>query len=191
MGKDKAKITRLPSSGRGFDAFRDRASRDIRNALSEAFVAAWQGEGTDYESLAAELRRRHAQPVYQTYIDRRLADYRAAFEERRKFGAPDLMAEMIVLWNRELFFEVHELLESHWHEAREERREVLKTLIQAAAVYVHREAGRLAAAKKMGRRVSSRLDALRAHLAGIRNLDALREALADPAEPPRLKGRLR
>ena len=42
----------------------------------------------------------------------------------------------------------------------------------------------------MGRRVSGRLDALRAHLAAIRNLDALREALADPAEPPKLKGRL-
>ncbi|MDJ0802506.1 MAG: DUF309 domain-containing protein [Desulfobacterales bacterium] len=191
MGKEKAKITSSPLSEQAFDPFRDRASRDIRNALSEAFVAAWQEDGTDYESLAAELRRRHAQPVYQTYIDRRLADYRAAFEERRKFGAPDLVAEMVVLWNRKLFFEVHELLESHWHEAREERREVLKTLIQAAAVYVHREAGRLAAAKKMGRRVSSRLDALRAHLAAIRNLDALREALADPAEPPRLKGRLR
>ena len=189
MGKDKAKITRPPSSGRAFDPFRDRAARDIRNALSEAFVAAWQGDGTDHESLAAELRRRHAQPVYRTYIDRRLANYREAFEERRKLGAPDLMAQMIVLWNRELFFEVHELLEGHWHAARGERREVLKTLIQAAAVYVHREAGRGEAAEKMGPRVAGRLAALKPQLTAIRNLGALCEALQKPeGPPPRLEG---
>ncbi len=187
MGKEK--ITRPPSPGRAFDPFRDRTSRDIRNALSEAFVAAWQGGGTEYEALAAELRGRHAQPVYRNYIDRRLADYRAACEERRKLGDPDLMAEMIVLWNRQLFFEVHELLEGHWHEARGERREVLKTLIQAAAVYVHHEAGRGAAAEKMGRRVSGRLAAFKPHLTAIRNLGALCEALQKPEEPPpRLEG---
>ncbi len=174
-----------------FDPFRDRISRDIRNTLSEAFVEAWQGGPGGFESHAAKLRQRHAQPAYRNYIDRRLANYRRAVEDRRKLDDPDLVEEMIVLWNRKLFFEVHELLECHWHEARGERREVLKTLIQAAAVYVHREAGRLAAAQKMGRRVSGRLDALRVHLDAIRNLDALREALADPAEPPRLKGRLR
>ncbi len=186
---EKEKAGKSPSSGQAFDPFRDRASRDIRNALSEAFVAAWEGDGTDLESLAAELRRRHAQTVYRDYIDRRLADYRAACEERRKLGDPDLMAEMMVLWNRQLFFEVHELLEGHWHDARGERREVLKTLIQAAGVYVHREAGHSSAAQKMGRRVSRRLAAFKPHLAAIRNLDALCEALQEPeGPPPRLKG---
>ena len=180
------------SSGRSFDPFRDRVSRDIRNTLSEAFVAAWQGGRADYESCAAELRRRHVQPAYRTYIDRRLADYHRAVEDRRKRENPDLMEDMIVLWNGKLFFEVHELLESHWHLARGEKREVLKTLIQAAAVFVHREAGRRAAADKMGRRVSGQLDALRGHLGAIRNLEVLCEALVRPAGPPPiLKGRLR
>ncbi len=184
------KTPKPPSSVRSFDPFGDRAARNIRNTLSEAFVAAWEGERPDYESPAVELRRRHAQPVYRTYIDRRLAHYREALAERRQLDAPDLTDEMIVLWNRELFFEVHELLEGHWHAARGERREVLKTLIQAAAVFVHREAGRLDAADKMGQRVSGRLDALRAHLGVIRNLEDLREALVRPAgPPPRLKGR--
>ncbi len=186
------KTPKSPLSGHLFDPFNDRISRDIRNTLSEAFVAAWEGDRLDYVSPAVALRRRHAQPVYRSYIDRRLADYRGALEDRRKLNAPDLTDEMIVLWNRELFFEVHELLESHWHAARGERREVLKTLIQAAAVFVHREAGRVDAADKMGRRVSGRLEALRGHLGAIRNLEELREALVRPAgPPPRLKGRLR
>jgi hypothetical protein len=99
---------------------------------------------------------------------------------------------MMVLWNRERFFEVHALLENHWHDAQGEWREVLKTLIQAAAVYVHREAGRAVAAAKMGPRVSGRLDALRAHLTPIVNLDTLCRALARPeGRPPRLEGNRR
>ncbi len=181
-----------PSSGKIFDPFRDRVSRDIRNALSEAFVAVWSGNARGYESLAAALRRRHALPIYRNYIDQRLVLYREAVVARGEIVEPDLLDDMIVLWNRGLFFEVHELLESHWHGARGAEREALKTLIQAAGVFVHREAGRLAAAEKMGRRVSERLEALRAHLGAIRNLDDLREALVRPAgSPPRLKGPLR
>lgn len=176
-------------SGRRFDPFRDRASRDIRNTLSEAFVAAWQGGRGDYAAVADSLRRRHAQPVYRSYIVRRLEAYRAASKDRRRLDDPGLLDEVIVLWNRGLFFEVHELLESHWHEARGVRREVLQTMIQAAAVYVHREAGRESAAVKLGPRVSARLDNLRPHLKAIANLDALVRELATPqSRPPILRG---
>ena len=179
-----------PPKGPAFDPFRDRAARDIRNTLAEAFVIAWERAGEDYQSRADALRRRHAQPVYRRYIDRRLATYRAVLEDRRKLGDSDLLAGMILIWNRRLFFEVHELLEGHWQEARGEWREALQTLIQAAAVYVHREAGRAVAAEKLARRVRGRLAAARAHLAPIRNLDALAEALTTPAaSPPRLEGK--
>jgi hypothetical protein len=171
-----------------FDPFGDRTARDIRNTLSEAFVAAWADTGQDCGQVAAALRRRHTQSVYQRYIDRRMIAYRAATENRRKLSATGLLAEMMLLWNQGLFFEVHELLENHWHEAQGEWREVLKTLIQAAAVYVHREAGRLEAAGKMGRRVSGRLDELRVHLKPIANLDVLRRALENPeGRSPRLE----
>ena len=177
------------ASRRRFDPFGDRVSRDIRNMLSEAFVAAWQGAGVDYAAVAADLHRRHAQPVYQAYIEGRLEAYRAAMEDRRALDDPDLLEEVIVVWNRGLFFEVHELIENHWHEARGLRREVLQTMIQAAAVYVHREAGREPAAAKLGRRVSARLDNLRPHLKTIANLDTLVRALAMPqSRPPILRG---
>ena len=180
------------ASQKTFDPFHDRVSRDIRNALSEAFVAVWNGEARGYDSLAASLRRRHALPVYRDYIDRRLALYREAVAARGRADDPDLLDDMVVLWNQGLFFEVHELLEGHWHDARGARREALKTLIQAAGVFVHREAGRVAAAERMGRRVSERIDALRPHLGAIRNLDDLREALVHPAgSPPQLEGPLR
>lgn len=177
------------ASGRVFDPFRDRVSRDIRNTLSEAFVAAWSGNGEDYTEVAAALRKRYQHPVYRTYIDQRMADYRAALEDRRELAAPGLLDEMVVLWNRQLFFEVHELLEGHWHVARGARREVLQALIQTAAVFVHRQAGREAAAEQLGRRVSLRLEALRPHLGTIANLDELSRALATPASrPPSLRG---
>ncbi len=179
----------LGLSGRRFDPFGDRASRDIRNTLSEAFVSAWQVGGTDYTAVADSLSRRHAQPFYRTYIARRLDAYRAALDDRRHRDHPGLLDDVIVLWNRGLFFEVHELLEGHWHEARGVRREVLQTLIQAAAVYVHREAGREPAAAKLGRRVSARLDNLRPQLKPIANMDTLVRALATPqSRPPILRG---
>lgn len=187
MKKEEAAATR--SSPRVFDPFSDRISRDIRNALSEAFVAFWEGSDADYTGVAAALHTRHRHPVYRDYIDQRLADYRAALAACRALDDPGLLDEMIVLWNRELFFEVHELLESHWLDARGTKREVLQTLIQAAAVFVHRAAGRTAAAAKMGRRVRDRLEALRAHLTPINNLDALCRALVEPqGRPPQLEG---
>ena len=175
-------------SGHRFDPFGNRASRDIRNTLSEAFVAAWQGAGVDYAAVADRLCRRHTQPVYRAYIAGRLETYRAAMQDRRHLDDPGLLDDVIVLWNRGLFFEVHELIESHWHEARGVRREVLQTMIKAAAVYVHREAGREPTAAKLGRRVSARLDSLKPHLRAIANLDALTRALATPqSRPPILR----
>ena len=177
------------ASGARFDPFGNRASRDIRNTLSEAFVAAWEGTGVDYAEVADSLCDRHTQPVYRAYISKRLEAYRAAAEDRRKLNDPDLLADVIVLWNRSLFFEVHELLESHWHEARGVQREVLQTLIKAAAVYVHREAGREPTAAKLGRRVSAQLDSLRPHFVAIANLDTLVRALSTPqSRPPVLRG---
>lgn len=182
--------TEKTSNFKTFDPFRDRTSRDIRNILSEAFVAAWEDAGVDYRAAAGELRRRFAHPVYRAYIDQRMTAYRAAIEDRRKLTAPGLLDDMMVLWNRELFFEVHELLENQWHEAQGEWREVLKVLIQAAAVYVHREAGRAVPAAKLGRRASERLVVLRAHLSPIANLDDLCRALASTeGRPPKLEGK--
>ena len=189
MAVNRDPSTSRGASGRRFDPFGDRASRDIRNTLSEAFVSAWQGGGTDYTAVAESLSRRHAQPFYRTYIARRLEAYRAAADDRRHRDHPGLLDDVIVLWNRGLFFEVHELLEGHWHEARGVRREVFQTLIKAAAVYVHREAGREPAAAKLGRRVSAQLDNLRSNLKAIANLDALIRALATPqSRPPILRG---
>ena len=189
MAANKDQSASRGPSGRRFDPFGDRASRDIRNTLSEAFVSAWQGGGADYTAVAESLSRRHAQPFYRTYITRRLEAYRAAVDDRRHRDHPGLFDDLIVLWNRGLFFEVHELLEGHWHEARGVRREVLQTLIQAAAVYVHREAGREPAAAKLGRRVSTRLDSLKPHIKTIANLDVLVRELATPqSRPPILRG---
>ncbi|MBL0713734.1 MAG: DUF309 domain-containing protein [Desulfosarcina sp.] len=186
--KTKKSSDRRGAAGRKFDPFRDRASRDIRNTLSVAFVAAWQGEGVDYASVAAGLKERHPHPVYRAYIDQRLERYRAALQDRGELTDPGLLDDVMVLWNRHLFFEVHEYLEIDWHEARGDFREVLRTLIQAAGGYVHREAGRYQAAEKLGRRADAQLEALRPHFKAIANLDDLRRGLTEPgAAPPILR----
>ena len=151
--------TRRSMTGHQFDPFSDRAARDIRNRLAEAFVAAWQGAGSDYITVAANLSQRHGQPAYRAYVSHRLEAYRAAVEDRRQLDDPGLLDEVIVLWNRGLFF------------------------------YVHREAGREPAAARLGRRASARLEHLRPHVKAIANLDTLIGALAtSPSKPPVLRG---
>ncbi|MFZ7128057.1 MAG: DUF309 domain-containing protein [Desulfobacterales bacterium] len=176
------------ASRRAFDPFGDRPSRDIRNTLSEAFVAAWRDHESNYTAVAEDLKRRHPDPVYKGYIDERLGRYRAALEDLRKTARPGLLEEVMILWNRGLFFEVHEVLEIDWHETRGVQREIRKTLIQAAGVYMHRESGRCQAAEKLGLKACTRLMDLKAHFKAIANLDELCRGLRSPdAAPPILR----
>lgn len=172
-----------------FDPFGDRAAREIRNTLSAAFVAAWREGPADLPAVAAALQARHPHPVYRRWIVERLAAYRAAWRDRAEREAPDLFDDLVRLWNRRLFFEVHELLEVHWRQARGARREALQALILAAGVYVHREAGRQAAVASLSRRAAARLEACREHLPAIANLEELCRRLEAAEAPPPLRAR--
>jgi len=167
-----------------FDPFGSRAAREVRNALSEAFVAAWRGHAVDVPSVAAALRDRYPDPVCARWIDGRLRAYRAASRDRGGQGDPEGLDDWVGLWNRGLFFEVHELLEAHWRAARGARREALQALILAAGVFVHREAGRHTAADRLGRKAAARLVACRAQLAAIANLEQLCRNLETPGAAP-------
>ena len=50
--------------------------------------------------------------------------------------------QAIYLWNLELFFEMHELLETIWLKTPEPERSALKGLIRAAGVYYHFKRGK-------------------------------------------------
>ena len=67
------------------------------------------------------------------------------------------LARAAILWRHGLYFEAHEVLEPHWQAASGDEREGLKGLIQAAGVYVHREAGHGESAMGLARKAVGRL----------------------------------
>ncbi len=169
-----------------FDPFCDRRCRDIRNHLCLSFV-----DGLDrmnplvFQKEIGKWRAADLAPAQAEYIDDRETRYFKVFDHIRKSNIDDAITRALICWNEGLFFEVHQILEDLWDTAIGERREAIKGLIQAAGVYVHLEAGRGEAARKLGRRAAERLNRLRHCFPFLSNLDELLERLemADPNPP--------
>ena len=166
-----------------FDPFSDRLARDIRNSFSSALVEELTGNTGDVLSAVADgWQEMTLAPVYQNYIDDRLALYHRIIDEIRANQIADPRYQAICLWNRGLFFEMHELLETIWLKAREPERSALKGWIQAAGVYVHIQRGKVDAARGLAQRAATHLRNGRSNLGFISNLEQLIEALADPTK---------
>ena len=166
-----------------FDPFSDRLARDIRNSLSSALVKELSGNaGGAVSDVADDWQDMALTPVYQNYIDGRLTIYHRIIDEIRTNQIADPRYQAICLWNKGLFFEMHELLETIWLKAIEPERSALKGWIQAAGVYVHLQRGKVKAARNLARRAATHLRNGRSFLRFIANLDQLIEALADPTE---------
>ena len=165
------------------DPYSDRLARDIRNSLSTALVKELSGKAGGFLSSAADgwLETTLA-PIYQTYIEDRMALYRRAIGEIRAGHVSDPRYQAICLWNLGLFFEMHELLETIWQKSREPERSALKGWIQTAGVYVHFQRGKVEAARSLAQRAAKHLRSGRSCLGFISNLDQLIEALADPSD---------
>ena len=64
-----------------FDPFTDRTARDIRNTLSDAFVAALAGmDPAEYLNAAHKWRSLKPSARYTHYIDKRLQRYDLVFK---------------------------------------------------------------------------------------------------------------
>ncbi len=124
-----------------FEPFQDRLSRDIRNSLSRALsLALAEGDPTPFETAAAALLDRDLRRCYRDYIKSRLNRYRLAFAGIQP-GDRDPFRQGLVLWDLQLFFEMHEVLEHAWYHAQGSRKAVLQAMIRAAGVYVKLEYG--------------------------------------------------
>ena len=166
-----------------FDPYGDQLARNIHNNLSSALVKEITGQAIDSLSKAADAWRAKAPaPVYQTYIANRLGLYRQAIDEIKACQATDIRHQAILLWNRGLFFEMHELLETIWIHSREPDRSALKGWIQAAGVYVLLQRGKVAAARSLAQKAARHLRNGRSCLGFIANLDVFIAAVADPAD---------
>ena len=172
-----------------FDPFNDRTSRDIRNALSTALVGELSGDGqARVQDVARQWLSKTGDTVYRIYIHQSLESYRNVIREVEAAGTTEPRLQAIFLWNANLFFEVHELLESVWHGTERQERKALKGLIQAAGVFVHRRRNHSKAAEGLARRAIDNLNNASPYLDFIEDLDPLIASLRAPsAPPPRLR----
>ena len=170
-----------------FDPYSDRLARDIRNSLSSALVQeiAWDAAGSLITAADVWLAKAPA-PIYQTYIKDRLVLYGQAIDEIRDSQIIDTRYQAICFWNLGLFFEMHELLETIWHQSHDPERSALKGWIQAAGVYVHVQRGKVDAAKGLAKRAEKHLRNGQSCLDFISNLDELLYAIVDPSNTPPL-----
>jgi hypothetical protein len=168
-----------------FDPFSDRTARDIRNSLSTALIADLEsGTQTQVPQVAGRWLSGDLPSACRQFIQDRKALYQEAFRQIAAQGLIEKWQKAIVLWNKGLLFEMHELLEALWKTAEEPQRTALKGLIQAAGAYVHIERGNLKAAINLARRARRNLLAARQALGFIGNLQNLLDTLENPQWPP-------
>jgi hypothetical protein len=124
-----------------FNPFEDRQSRDLRNSLSAGFAEAVEtGNSDKLTGIVASYRQQRLAKYYLDYLENRYSRYLQALEAiQGKISDP--IQQAIVLWNLELFFEVHEVLEHAWYSATGDMKAILQALIRAAGVYIKREYG--------------------------------------------------
>jgi len=167
-----------------FDPFNDRRARDIRNRLSRLFMEAL-ARG-DMDVLESWFRRQDIGPPYRPWAEARLQRYRELVACSAGRSLPAL-AIFCWMWNKELFFECHELVEEEWRRATGRRRAALQGLIQAAGFYVHSERGAQAAAARIGRKAVANLRGHREQLPAWLDVETICVAIETGSRrPPRL-----
>lgn len=135
-----------------FDPFQNRLCRDIRNDLSESMMEVIIK--TDLAILTPIVKKytnKDIEPYLHDYIDDRLNRYGKVIAQIKasEIRPDDTFAIAALLWDQELFFEVHEWLEKQWLKATGTGKIILQAVIRAAGTYVHLEHGRREGAKKM------------------------------------------
>ena len=135
-----------------FDPFESRLCRDIRNELSESLMKAiCNGDiGSSY-TVAEKYMSEGIEPFIKSYIDNRIMRYKAIVTQIQTANIQNHETYIIaiLLWDQELFFEVHEWLEKKWRNSQGAEKIILQALIRAAGTYMHLEYGRHMGAKKM------------------------------------------
>ena len=170
-----------------FEPFLDRLSRDIRNDLSATMETVLRKRDIEAaQKVADQYLALELDQCYADYIYDRLARYRSVIEKVNS-GPDDLFWQSLVLWDQQLFFEMHEVLEKAWYNAKGSEKKVLQAMIRAAGVYIKLEHGYVEAAQKMAGRAVPVLKNHTHYLARYFDPKRLISALEKcNAEPPRL-----
>ena len=179
----------MSNSPSSFDPRNDRLARDIRNKMARAFVKCLDPEADlgPVDKLAGRLLAGDPGNVYGDYISDRQHRDLAAKATITSQKITDNFYRALVLWDNELFFETHEVLESLWLEASGTAKLILQALIRAAGYYIHLGVGNQPGAEKMAARAWEVLHKYRGEVPPFPGLDNLLACLARlESVPPKL-----
>ena len=167
-----------------FNPFEDRLSRDIRNDLSEGLAKAVEtGNSEKLTKIIDGYLQQQLPDCYKHYIKDRCVKYEIALKAIEA-GVTDPIQQGLILWDLELFFEVHEILEHAWYTAEGDLKQTLQALIRAAGVYIKREFGFLDAASRIASKAIPVLNENRSILENYFDPDKLLSVLANQDHPP-------
>lgn len=172
-----------------FNPFEDRLSRDLRNDLSEGLAGAIEDDDrTKLTQTVTRYRDRQLADCYRTYLEDRYDRYQQALAiiQNGENRINDPIHQALVLWDLELFFEVHEVLEHSWYSARGQMKLTLQALIRAAGVYIKREYGFSGPAARIAAKAIPVLTANSSLLARYFEVEKLTAALQNGEPPPKL-----
>lgn len=113
------------------------------------------------------------EPGYAQYVKTRMARYEEAYAIIEQKKSKEVLQQAAILWDLELYFEMHELLEPEWKEAEGGRRRVLQGLIRAAGMKIHAENNNAEAVVKMGAKALADLVKYGGELTGFVKLEAI------------------
>jgi hypothetical protein len=174
-----------------FDPSNDRLARDIRNNLARTFVKHLDPEldMSPVTSLADRLlTTSSATKLHSDYIKDRLQRFRSAKKTISDEKIDDDLQRALVLWDNELFFETHEILEKLWMQAAGTEKLVLQALIRAAGYFIHLRGRNRVGAEKMAARAYETFSRYRRELPPIQGLGLLLECLQHRKRvPPKLR----
>ena len=173
-----------------FNPFTDRFCRAIRNDLSGALMSSLQHlDLAPAQEVADHFLTADLQPIYHQYIDERMKSYRRVVQIISRNQIEDTFRRALVLWDEELFFEVHEILEQAWLTASGNTKLILQAMIRAAGMYVQLDHGNAKGAASMAAKAVAVLESYRNEVPDVFDIDLLLTRLkdVDPVPPKLMK----
>lgn len=169
-----------------FDPFERRDCRDARNSIGHAFVLSLRNHSPSPFYQTAEKIQNKSTPEIDAYIRYRKNHLEAMLKKSEApFGDhDDVYATARNLWNRALFFEVHEWLENAWTSALGDEKKCLQSLIIAATVYEQMTYGRKKPALQLAAKAASLIKGLRHIFPNSFDWQRLIHSLSDLTLPP-------
>ena len=125
--------------------------------------------------------------IHRQYIDKRLDGYTRVLESIISGNITVPFNRALVLWDEELFFEVHEILEHEWLNSDGAAKLIFQAMIRAAGMYIQLDRDNVKGATSMAAKAVDAFENNRGEVPDILNLDLLLAKLreVDPI-PPKL-----